>query len=361
MNERFVRSLRFWMRAYPPRWRAARGEELFGLVVDLAGPGTLRLGWRRAFDLARGGLATRWRGHPPLLTWLAYRLLNRRIPRAFRAWALDDISGSWYPLRRFLTYWWGLLWLAIVVSGPNWQRPGGIAVPVLIVFMRMSAGSARRAAAVQHVAAQPGESLHEGSLVAQDGPQPRTTARWALPWVSRVLGFASVTSVAVAFLAQSAAAEVCLAAALGLGLIGGWVALSRLSRFVGLCVDQPHRTLRAGSGEDIVVLILLTGCVVDSVPSDLLGGGSLVLSIGIGVAALALLPGTLVALGFARRLIGADLTGSDIWSIAAFGELPPVDPLIPEVRPLTGPVAEGAVVPPAPPEPIDDTPYPALP
>jgi len=73
VDAQIVRSTELWMRAYPCRWREARGEELLGLVVDLAGPDARGLGARAAFDLVRGGWATRWREHPPLHTWLLYR------------------------------------------------------------------------------------------------------------------------------------------------------------------------------------------------------------------------------------------------------------------------------------------------
>ena len=95
-----ARSIRSWMRAYPGRWRAVRGEEMFGLVADLARPGARRLSARAAIDLLRGGWATRWREHPPLHNWLLYRMFDKRIPVAYRAWALDDINGYWFPLRR---------------------------------------------------------------------------------------------------------------------------------------------------------------------------------------------------------------------------------------------------------------------
>ena len=77
-----VESIEFWMRAYPRRWRQARGQELVDVVVDLAGPGAQRLDPRSAFDLVRGGWATRWREHPLPHTWLLYRMFDRRIPVA---------------------------------------------------------------------------------------------------------------------------------------------------------------------------------------------------------------------------------------------------------------------------------------
>ena len=78
-----VGSIQFWMRAYPRRWRQVRGQELVDVVVDLAGPGAQALDPRSAFDLVRGGWATRWREHPLPHTWLLYRLFERR-PRSVR-------------------------------------------------------------------------------------------------------------------------------------------------------------------------------------------------------------------------------------------------------------------------------------
>ena len=97
-----VESTEVWIRAYPRRWREARGQELIDVVVDLAGPGAQRLDAHTAFDLVRGGWATRWREHPLTHTWLLYRVFDRRIPVAYRSWALDDVDGFWYPMRRFL-------------------------------------------------------------------------------------------------------------------------------------------------------------------------------------------------------------------------------------------------------------------
>ena len=77
-----VESIEFWMRAYPRRWRQARGQELVDVVVDLAGSGAKRLDPRSAFDLVRGGWTTRWREHPLPHTWLLYRMFDRRIPVA---------------------------------------------------------------------------------------------------------------------------------------------------------------------------------------------------------------------------------------------------------------------------------------
>jgi hypothetical protein len=134
-----VESIEFWMRAYPRRWRQARGQELVDVVVDLAGPGAQRLDPRSAFDLVRGGWATRWREHPLPHTWLLYRTFDRRIPVAYRSWALDDIDGFWYPMRRFLGFAWYLPLMVFITRPPGGF--GAIPVPVFVMFALMVVSS----------------------------------------------------------------------------------------------------------------------------------------------------------------------------------------------------------------------------
>lgn len=101
MAPSFEASARFWSRAYPRRWRAARGEELVGLLADLGGPGARRLGARSALDVVRHGWATRLRDRPPLLAWAAYRFLDRPLP-AYDAWVRDDVTGRFFGVRLWL-------------------------------------------------------------------------------------------------------------------------------------------------------------------------------------------------------------------------------------------------------------------
>ncbi len=154
-----------WMRAYPRRWRAARGAELLGVVVELAGPGARRLRVGTVVDLVRGGWATRWRERPPLHVWLGYRFLGLRIPSAYRAWALDDIDGRGYLLRD------QPVTLAILASGwvtaPSrwwWGLLAAAFVPILL------SGPRRDRARIRHLAPDPGEVLREGALVATPDP-----------------------------------------------------------------------------------------------------------------------------------------------------------------------------------------------
>ena len=95
----FERSVEFWLRAYPLRWRAARSAEVAAVLADLAGPAPHRLDARAALGLVRGGWATRWREHPPLGAYLRYRLVNWRLPAQFDGWVRDERAGHLIGLR----------------------------------------------------------------------------------------------------------------------------------------------------------------------------------------------------------------------------------------------------------------------
>ena len=120
------------MRAYPPRSRQDRGEELIGTLLDLAGPGKRLPAPRDIADIVRGGLAARWRQHPPFMRWLSYRFADQALPPRSRAWAQDDLLGRWYPLRRAFPWAAAYLLLAIAIPVPGtwwfWPLVGASAV-----------------------------------------------------------------------------------------------------------------------------------------------------------------------------------------------------------------------------------------
>ena len=161
----FSRSVRLWLRAYPVRWRAARGEELLGVLRDLAGPDATRLTLREGLGLVRAGWATRWRSGPPLLTRLTYHLFERRIPAAYRQWARDDIDGRWYSMRAGL--WSSALpvpivtMLATLILGQG-ALPWIWSVAFVIVscatdMIPRTARHRREQAVRRHLAARPGD------------------------------------------------------------------------------------------------------------------------------------------------------------------------------------------------------------
>lgn len=110
-TSRYERSARFWLRAYPRRWRDLHGEEALAVLLDLAGPtvppapgsdharSPRWVGVREAVGLVRAGWGLRWREHPPLGRWLLYRLFDARLPATYWWWVADDLHGALYPWR----------------------------------------------------------------------------------------------------------------------------------------------------------------------------------------------------------------------------------------------------------------------
>ena len=92
-QRRVERSARIWLRAYPRRWRSSYGEDLVGTLLDLAGPDARTVRLSDGVSVVRAGWALRWREHPPLGPWLAYRLRERGLPAQYRAWLMDDLLG----------------------------------------------------------------------------------------------------------------------------------------------------------------------------------------------------------------------------------------------------------------------------
>jgi hypothetical protein len=99
MNESYERRCRLLLRAYPRRCREFREDELLGTLLDTAMPGQKTPSFRDSWDLVFGGLRNRLRDRPPLHWWLAYHLLGKHLPYAYRWWARDEIIGRFRVLR----------------------------------------------------------------------------------------------------------------------------------------------------------------------------------------------------------------------------------------------------------------------
>ncbi|WP_407344846.1 hypothetical protein [Pengzhenrongella phosphoraccumulans] len=132
VDPRFARSARFWLRAYPRRWRAARAAEMTEVLADLAEPGATRLDLRGAADVIRSGWATRWREHPPPRAMLAYRLWDGRMPERYHPWLWDDVTGALYSVRRL----WPVLFIVVVmwIDGSSYAVVGALVVWVIMVL-----------------------------------------------------------------------------------------------------------------------------------------------------------------------------------------------------------------------------------
>jgi hypothetical protein len=344
-DPQIVESIEFWMRAYPRRWRVARGQELADLVVDLAGPGARRLGGRRAFDLVRGGWATRWREHPPFHTWLLYRAFDSRIPSAYRSWAQEDIDGSWYLVRRNLPIFLCIPVMLVVIR--PW--PSGIILSFFFVFNAVfgqgkGPDRLRRDARLKHLMPLAGEPLVEGMLLAWDVPVERVSARSALHGAVLISGAVVALSVAVAVARGWSVALPILLVALAAGVLVAALARRRLIRLLSECPAQPHRVLRplSAAGKMSLLVYFTFAAYIASV--DLTVVFSPGLSVLTGAAAMIPLAGAVAALHVLGRAGAGDLAGNDVWLIAVRGRPPTVDQPVPAMRPQQGPVPEGAVV-----------------
>lgn len=102
----YERNCRRLIRAYPPRYRKARGEELVGTLLELAEPGRDRPTLRDSLDVVRGGLALRLRERPPEWRLALYRLFRVRLPAQYLGWVRDDLAGRFRVEREYL---WAIL------------------------------------------------------------------------------------------------------------------------------------------------------------------------------------------------------------------------------------------------------------
>lgn len=334
----FVRSVQRWSRAYPRRWRAARGDELLGLLVDLASPGARRLGVRSALDLVRGGWRTRLREHPPLWPWLQYRLLGDRSLRDHLGWVADDVAGALYPLREGLNARGGLFgWLVIVipVTAPAvwagdissfiaWWYWIAVVVALSGVYL-LPGGYGRRQAIETHLVARAGERVAVGSWVRVPVPRRRVLARAALPLAAAAsLGTLAACAVA-AVLAPRGAVLVALGVALAAGVALASAARIRLHR-PGQAVGQPDRELEPVGARRAVLVVLGVALLAALPVAEALGVVPLALGPLLGIAAAVLAPPAVVAWLVVRQLPEAgELALVDVWRVGLVGRMPRVD------------------------------------
>lgn len=382
ISPRLVRSARFWLRAYPRRWRTARGEEVLGLLADLAGPGDGRLDARTAVNLMRSGWATRWREHPPLGPWLLYRTFDRRIPREYRGWAHDDIDGFWLPVRTYLAQ---FGWLLAVLL-----RSGREATTSLVVVFGVAAAAGmvlwpsyhRHQARLKHLALRPGEPLVPGAYVNREVPRQRVDARSGSLWTVSFLSVVAVAGAVAALVGTKAVYAIpdpvlrasgdivvapiggyrvlpvgALVVAALAGAVGAVVGGRRLRLLVPRHLpQQPHRRLRPVSRQGKVGLAFLSALVIGLAWLEASGRLVVGTAVVLGAVALVLLPGAVVAARRTREAAPA-FAGHDLWRVMVGGRPPLVDYPAQGVAQLDGPVPEGAVVPP---HRLGDPPYPVL-
>ena len=165
--ESLERSARFWLRAYPRRWRVAFGEDFVGVLAEVSDPGTVRVPAREAAAIVKGGWALRLREHPPLLRWLGYRFLDVRLPLQYQHWVVDDILGRFWGARLMSSalILWVVIALNLLVNDDTKALMGyvGFIAVLSVGFSLLLAGpfgtSKRRAAWQRHVSPEVPRSL----------------------------------------------------------------------------------------------------------------------------------------------------------------------------------------------------------
>jgi hypothetical protein len=378
---RFERSARFWLRAYPRRWRAARGEELLAVLADLASADATRVGARTAVNLVRGGWAARWRGHPPWFGWLGYRLLNAQLPREYRDWVVDDIEGLLFPVRKgpvsFLIPIYLLMGVQGLSSPSNGLDPffgfgaAGLVVVLSFVLRRRDRNFARK----QHLVAEPGDPLVPGIYVAMGAPRTRVPARWAAPRAVAVRVLIAVATVPAVVMAPTRFVSrptpgatgswdiivgpvglpgrvIAVGVVLGGALVGVRLALRarhRLAAGLPRLVPQPDRVVRAPGVVADLGFAALVGVIGLEAWAEATGQIPLAFTPVIAAMALWHLPRTVVsvragaALGWSTPEAG-ELAWADLaW--ASWATKPPrVDQPVSVVRRWDGPLVPGQVV-----------------
>ena len=344
---RFERSARFWLRAYPRRWRVARGEELLGVLLDLAVPGTRRVGARTAADLLRGGWLTRLREHPPLLPWLGYVLLGRRIPTRYRGWAKDDIESPFVPVKAVLVFL-GLAGAMAALTALRIDQPFLWLMSGSMALAQASSDRKRRfEQGVKHLVPQPGEEVHAGQPVVQAVPRRRIAALAVLPWLGRASAALALAS-GVALLASGTAAVLATVAAVGLGAgtVLALVVSARLRPVADLLVEQPARDVQGLDGISRVRLSLWTGVALGLAVLEAVAAHQVPVAAGLLAAAAAGL--ALAATGLVatrRQEVPAEVALVDLWRVVRHHRPVEVDQPVAGLAPMPGPVPEGLVVP----------------
>ena len=356
------------------------------MLLDLADPGARRVGTRTALDLLRGGWATRWREHPPLGRWLAYRF-DQKIPRAYREWAADDIDGFWYPVRRLGAIQWLCPYLASLdASNPDagwfdWRGWLGVWAGLIVFAMVLVPGLYRETARRRHLAAEAGEPLREGLYVAQPAPRPRVTARAAAPRLVLGVGAVAVLSVVAAFTGRPAidpdaqaglealgvsawlteppglslVLGTVLVAALGIGLRRARSAARRCAELLPHRPAQPHRVLTTSRrSADVWTVIGLLAVAADAWLEGT-GRWPLIFSPLLAVGSCVTLPRIVALVRYRDPEPGphgapgpAPLTWSDLRCAATMQAVPTVDQPLALVRPYAGTNGAGGVVEPWP-------------
>ena len=330
--DRLERSAAFWLRAYPPAWRAQRAEEVTALLVDLAPDGARRVDARTALNLLRGGVATRWRQTPPLHVYLAYRMFDVRVPVRYREWVRQDITGPGSLRRNLLGRLWLLafpLYQAVVAGFPRatlaWWASLAVALAACLLLVRPDAAIRRR---LQHHVRRrtPDEPRDVGGFVWVGRPRERTAAEPGARVLVIVLAVGAVAWSLAAVLAPTRMGTVpcgdgCfetvtaprdarllitapLTAAAVAGVVVGVAVARRLRRLLAAAPVQPARRLVGLAPHAGLAVVLWSGMIAAAALAEASGAWALSLSAVAGPVCLLLLPSGFAAWRCARRTDG---------------------------------------------------------
>ncbi|KQR08341.1 hypothetical protein [Cellulomonas sp. Leaf334] len=328
MTDRLERSAAFWLRAYPPTWRAQRADEVTAVLVDLAPDGARRLDVRTALGLLRGGVATRWRQTPPPHVYLAYRLFDVRVPTPYREWVRQDITGPGSLRRNLMGRLWLLafpLWNGVAAGFPTatlvWWATLAVVLTATLLLVRPDAAVRRRLQ--RHARRRTRREPHAvGGFVWVRQPRERTMAEpgarvlvvllaaGALAWSAAAvlaptrLGTASCGAGCVETVTVPRDAQLLitapLTAAAVVGLVVGIAVARRFRRLLAVAPDQPARRLVGTAPHAGVAVALWTGLIVAAALAEATGVWALSLSAVAAPVCLFLLPTVFAAWRHAR-------------------------------------------------------------
>jgi hypothetical protein len=334
-DDAFARSVRFWLRAYPAHWREQRGAELAAVLADLAAPGARRLDPRSVAGLVRGGLATRRRTRPPLVSYLGYVLLGTQVPPAYGSWVVRDINAPGYRWRRaarssalFLLN----AWMMFSTTPRAAVLLNSAVLTVLVAtVLATDPERYRRSALAWHLAPVKGRPPADGLArvaVLRRRLRARTGSGVVLGFVTlgAVVWSATAWSSAPAPGSRTAVPSLVVVALAG-GLVLGALVAVRLRATLDVVPDQPGRVAVGLDAHAPIGLALLSALLVVAAALELTHTwGFPRLSLVGAPLCVVLLPSALVAWSRARR--SADdprLTARDLVRAAVVGRRPRVD------------------------------------
>ena len=374
---RFERSARFWLRAYPRRWREARAEELLAVLADVAGPDARRLDARAAVDLVRAGWATRWRGRPPWWRWALYRGFDVRLPAAWREWVYDDLRGALWPVRiagqTFVVFvlMYSAMWAVLFRGMDAWSSGlSGYAymMGMFVVTAWFGSPSRLRRDRVRHLAPRPGEPLTEGSLFVVAEYRRRVLAGPGLWWAS-ACAFVLTVLAGVAMLVGPSGwwtrstwggpegvgtefevgpvvdrrlAWVLVAVAVGVGVLVARRGRRRIDRRAAELQPEPYRALIGVGPAFAGRIVLATALIAAELVVEATGVWAVTFSPYVVLLGSATVAWSLAAIPAARRY--PDLALVDVWRMAVFRRQLGPDVPVPGITRVGAAVPVGAVV-----------------